>query len=93
MVQYENEKKVHAGVKDILVQTEKNTGLGKQGKSSRHLCQNAKAKQQTTAPVPKDKITSSFEVTGVDFAGTLYVKTQGSMTIRIVHMQYQGRRR
>lgn len=40
-----------------------------------------KARQQTTAPLPKDRITEPppFEVKGVDFAGPLYVKAQGSI--------------
>lgn len=42
----------------------------------------AKAGQQTTAPLPKDRIIKSqpFEITGVDFAGPFYMKTQNCMT-------------
>lgn len=43
------------------------------------LCRRFKAKagQQTTALLPRDRITESppFAVTGVDFAGPFYVKT------------------
>lgn len=49
-----------------------------------HVCRRFKAKpvQQVTAPLPHDRIAESppFEVSGVDFAGPLYVKVSGALT-------------
>lgn len=80
---------MHAGVRDTLVQDRerywiiRSRQLVRQVISRCTFCKRFKARagQQVTAPLPRDRITESppSDITGVDFAGPLYVKEQRSM--------------
>lgn len=82
LAQYQHEKIMHADVRDRywILRARK---IVRRVVSRCTLCKGFKARagQQTTAPLPKDRVTESppFKVTGVDFAGPLYVKAQGSL--------------
>lgn len=87
LVQYCHETVMHSGVRDTLVQMRekywvlKGRQLVKKMVSRCYICLKLKVKpaQQVTAPLPRDRVTESppFQITGVDFAGLLYVKTSG----------------
>lgn len=90
LIQYSHENLMHAGVRDTLVQIRerhwimRGRQLVKSVLSRCHVCRRFKAKpvQQVTAPLPHDRVTESppFEVTGVDFAGPLYVKASSELS-------------
>ncbi|XP_057711992.1 uncharacterized protein LOC130929085 [Corythoichthys intestinalis] len=80
-----HERVMHSGVRDTLVQLRENfwvlrgRQLVKRVVSQCYICRKLKVKpaQQIMAPLPRDRVTESppFEVTGVDFAGPLYVRS------------------
>ncbi|XP_062419395.1 uncharacterized protein LOC134132166 [Pungitius pungitius] len=82
-----HEKVMHSGVRDTLIQLREHywilrgRQLVKRIVSSCYICRKLKVKaaKQITAPLPRDRVTESppFEVTGVDFAGPLYVRSKG----------------
>lgn len=84
LAQYNHEVTMHSGLRDTLVQIRsrhwilRGRQLVKGILSKCTVCKSFKAKpaQQDTAPLPRDRITEtpSFAVTGIDFAGPLYVK-------------------
>ncbi|XP_042577363.1 uncharacterized protein LOC122136841 [Cyprinus carpio] len=84
LVQYNHEVTMHSGLRDTLVQIRsrhwilRGRQLVKGILSKCTVCKSFKAKptQQDTAPLPRDRITETppFAVTGIDFAGPLYVK-------------------
>lgn len=88
LVQHSHENLMHAGVRDTLVQIRERHWImrGRQLVKSVitrcNVCRRFKAKpvQQVTALLPRDRITETppFEVTGVDFAGPLYVTIGGA---------------
>ncbi len=87
LIQYCHERVMNSGVRDTLVQVRerywvlKGRQLVKWMISHCHICKRLKVKpaQQVTAPLPRDRIPESlpFEVTGVGFAGPLYVWLNG----------------
>lgn len=89
LIQDCHERVMHSGVRDTLVQARERYWIIRARQLVKGIvtrcpvCKRFKAKagQQITAPLPKAGISESppFEVTGVDFAGPLYVKEDGSV--------------
>lgn len=89
LIQSCHERVMHSGVRGALVQVRERYWIVCARQLVRHTVADctvykrfkAKAGQQTTAPVPKDRKTESppFEVTGVAFTGPLYVKVDDSV--------------
>ncbi|XP_039537633.1 uncharacterized protein LOC120485904 [Pimephales promelas] len=84
LVQYNHEFIMHSGLRDTLVQTRSRYWILRARQivkgvlSKCTVCKRFKVKpaQQDTAPLPRDRVSEKppFEVTGIDFAGPLYVK-------------------
>lgn len=79
---------MHSGVRDTLLQMRERYWVLKGRQlvmwvvSRCYICIRLKVKpaKQVTAPLPRDRVREfpPFEVTGVDFAGPLYVKSSAS---------------
>ncbi|XP_061141400.1 ninein-like protein isoform X3 [Syngnathus typhle] len=87
-----HERVMHSGIRDTLIQLREHywilrgRQLVKRLISGCCICGKLKVTpaQQITAPLPRDRVTESppFEVTGVYFAGPLYVKVKGHQPVK-----------
>ncbi|KAK0140715.1 hypothetical protein N1851_022297 [Merluccius polli] len=92
LIRKAHEDVMHSGLQATLNQLRETYWILKSRQMTQELCQiraRIKAVQQVSAPLPKDHINEAqaFDISGVDFAGPVYVKPDNNKAIHcFIHM-------